>query len=272
MNISRIFAIMAASALAVQAASGVFMPIPENNVKLSLEENVKVAWQYLDSDGEPINDINNVFYSQESFIVRFSFLENFEMQAGLSQQAIESESESDSFEDEDDNERISGFNRPMVGLKYGFPEMGIATQLQVLLPFGSEDIVGSDPVTITRISALTDNVFGIFRLRGEISYVWIPEDDNKYDVGNTLALDFYPGLQFSKAFTLQVGLSESFKSKNAYKGDDISYSNASASVLLPGFIWNIGSVVQLEFATPFVVLGTNTLRYAGADLSVAVQF
>lgn len=65
---------------------------------------------------------------------------------------------------------VSGIDRPNLAVKYAHPELGVGGFLAVDLPFGSEDIVGTDAATTFKLGALYGKTFGQVMFNGLLSY------------------------------------------------------------------------------------------------------
>lgn len=163
-------------------------------------------------------------------------------------------------------EAASGLERPDIAIKYAHPELGAGAFVDVVLPFGSEDIVGDKvPTTIAggllygkTFDAVTVNAFAAYVFNTEVEKA--KQDglsfyaQGQYQVNEMVGP--YLGLQFDKAFEAKID-GESFPDSDGY-----------LFTVKPGANVKINDAMAAEIAVPYDVMGKN----AGATWGVYAGF
>lgn len=166
---------------------------------------------------------------------------------------------------------VSGISKPEIGVKYVHPEIGAGGYLNVVLPVGSEDIVGDDPNTTIEVGALYVKSFGQFAVNALAGYDFMLENDAKLKQDVIKAM-----LQGQFNVTEQVGpylAAEFDKALEAqYDGEGIPESDGYVLAIVPGVNVKPVEKVDVELYVPFTVMG-QTARAAwgiGANVSYSL--
>ncbi|RPJ09129.1 MAG: hypothetical protein EHM28_02420 [Spirochaetaceae bacterium] len=147
----------------------------------------------------------------------------------------------------------SGIGQPAVGVKYT-SDFGLGAFLDVYLPFGSEDIVGTEPEIFFDIAVFYDGKFDSFLLYGELIYEFTLEGDDELKQDSIL-LTLQPGYQImdSLAVTLTAALQMQFDV--IFDGESVDDTNGYLFSLAPGAVYQPMDMLELSLEVPITLFG-----------------
>jgi len=155
----------------------------------------------------------------------------------------------------------SGLARPTIGIKYAHPKIGAGAFLDVSLPVGGEEIVGSGPTTSFFAGALYDKVFGKFGVNAVAGYQYsLPVTDIKQDEIHVLAQGQYDVDDHFSPY-LAIAFSQALQAYNG--GTGIKNSDGNSLTLTPGVNFKVSDKWTAEFGLPLAVMVNNALSESG---------
>lgn len=163
----------------------------------------------------------------------------------------------------------SGLNQPAIEVKYT-SEFGLGAFVDAYLPFGSEEIVGTDPMVYLDIGVFYDGAFDFLLLYGELVYTleFENENGNKQD---SLSFEIKPGYQIMDTLkvTLAADLDYNFNRViNSTTQDD---SDGYLFALAPGVAYQVMDMLELSLEVPFTLFGKRALGLWGISFRAKVN-
>ncbi|HSQ42473.1 MAG TPA: hypothetical protein VLM37_09360, partial [Fibrobacteraceae bacterium] len=236
-----------------------FLPAQQNNhMEFFAGAGVMIYPAYFDDDGnwKSLDDasvLSYYTYATSPFGLSFSMFSSLELSFRWALQELYVAYSDDDYDDVD----TSGFDQPILGLKYGIQDLGLAFSIQLYLPFGSKIFVGDDPTLNTDFALIANEMWGHFHLRGAMDYLWIPENKNNIDYGNEFTFDIRPGVALGRSKTVTLELAYLFHVKNvtAYEGEDYSGTSSWAALVAPGILIQRNDFLKIEAMIPVSVDG-----------------
>ncbi len=171
----------------------------------------------------------------------------------------------------------SGFERPVLGLKYAEPTLGVGGFLAVTLPVGFEDIVTADPYATLTFGALYGKTLPYITLLANATYSFNTEDqeNSKED-----EIQFYVKPEYGLPIPLLIknkqylgvnlGLQYQFFFNQVVQGDSES-DPAHLATVSPGLFYKFNHIIALDTRAYFVMAG-NGLRHAPMGVNAMLRF
>lgn len=255
------------------------MPVVPGKFQLQAGEEIHSYSKDYDEDGKShdLGSENSVTFATTYVGFAIGIVDGLEVNARIPFSSVSYKEESDETDDNGDytydDASEFGLSRPNIGVKYGIPDLDLAIFLNWSLPFGGKEIVGEDPVSIISTGVIADMLIGTnLQIRGALAYHIYPEDENKVDFGNVIALDFVPGFKVTQGLTLELPTHFAMGAEYAYDGTDESNSDTQLLSIGPGVRWVINNTVELEADMPLSVMGKNSHGFVGFNLAGQFTF
>lgn len=266
MKLSKIALGVASLAIAA-SATDIFMPVPQGKMQGALGVGYVRATSAYDADGESQKGENGAYVSHTGIAARgaFGVIANLEANVEIPFSMV-------SVGDDDNSEDENGLNKPIIGVKYGLPDLGIAPFLDIALPFGGEDIVGEEPTFELEGGVIVDKMIGSIQARGGLSYTFIPEDKDKFNSGDVIALNLRPGFALNSNLIAEVDLNYFMIGESELDGETMDDSDASALIVGPGALFKISETMKVEATIPITVMGKNMYSFWGIEAAAYMQF
>ena len=263
----------------VQSITTMAMPVVPGKLQLQAGEEYHSYSKYYDEDGKS-NDLNSnesISFATTYVGIAVGIVDGLEVNARIPISSVSYKEESNETDNNGDyiyeDASEFGLSRPNIGVKYGIPDLDLALFLNWSLPFGGKEIVGEDPVSIFSTGVIADMLIGTnLQIRGALAYHIYPEDENKIDRGNVIALDFVPGFKVTQSLTLELPTHFAMGAESAYDGNDVSNTDTQLLSIGPGVRWVINNTVELEADMPLSVMGKNSIGFIGANLEGKFTF
>lgn len=167
---------------------------------------------------------------------------------------------------------VSGLERPDIALKYAHPELGAGAFVDVVLPFGSKDIVGDEAATTIFGGLLYGKTFDAVTVNAYAGYKFYTEVEKfKQDAMTVYAQGQY---QVNEMVGPYLGLQydKSFQAK--FDGESVEDTDGYLFTVKPGANVKINDAMAAELTVPFDVMGKNAPAnwaiYAGFYYSVGL--
>lgn len=226
---------------------------------LEIETGVEVVFitGYYDSDGEFQEGSGDPMVITIPISVFYEFFTGFEAGAKL-WYSIYNEDAGDT----------SGLPQPAIGVKYT-SDFGLGAYVDVFLPFGTEDIVGTDPEMYLDIAIFYDGAFDSLLLYGEILYrlTFAGEDDTTAD---QIVVKVEPGYQVMDSLKVYLGAQLSYALGISSGGTAIDDSSAYVFGLYPGVEYKIMDNLTVGADVPFTLFGASSQAESmGIPLNIA---
>ncbi len=170
----------------------------------------------------------------------------------------------------------TGFDRPVLGLKYAEPALGVGGFLAVTLPVGFEDIVTAEPYASLTFGALYGKALPYISLLANAYYSFNTENDvdSKFDELQLYVKPEYalpiPYLSRKKQYLgVNLGMQYQFFFNHVIEGD--SHDDAEHLLTVsPGLYYVFNSIIALDTRAYFAVAGEN--QPAPMGLSAILRF
>jgi len=155
-----------------------------------------------------------------------------------------------------------GFARPQLAVKYVRPEVGLGGFLNASLPAGSEDVVGTEPITTIQAGLLYGKTFGSVVANALASYQYNTQDDTFLKLKQDAVEVFVQG-QYNFVPNIGPYLGLDFIKTLELKQDGKSRSNTDGYLLTikPGIIWLLDESRSFEANLPVTVLGKRSTPF-----------
>lgn len=164
-----------------------------------------------------------------------------------------------------------GLDRPIVTVKHGLPELGIAGFVNLYLPVGSDEIAGEEPLTELGLGVLMDRMSGFFQLRGDLTYFWARErkeewteydagvviQHKKYDPANKFTIDLRPGYLVAPNMIAELDLRYWFKAKDDRDGKSVAFTDQNRLDIAPGLLYHVNAQTKVEILIPYTLSAKN---------------
>lgn len=170
----------------------------------------------------------------------------------------------------DDMGGDSGIAQPLIGVKY-MSAMDLGASLDVWLPLGSEDIVGTDPLTELDIAVLYEPRFDSIDLDAGISYNLTFEDefDEKQDA---ITISAKPTYKAMEGLGVSLGMDYLITMDEKVDGTSVDDTGSSLFTVTPGANYDINEMVNLALDIPLDVTGKNTWGGWAIELGLTLSF
>ncbi|MBN1798423.1 MAG: hypothetical protein JW822_07590 [Spirochaetales bacterium] len=157
----------------------------------------------------------------------------------------------------------SGLNQPAIEVKYT-SEFGAGAFVDAYMPFGSEDIVGTDPMVYFDIGVFYDGAFDFLLLYGEVVYTLTFEDEfeNKQD---SLSIQLKPGYQIMDALKVTLAAQVDYNFDRVIGGSTQDDSDGYIFWLAPGAAYQVMDMLELSLEVPFTLFGKRAFGMWGVS-------
>lgn len=165
---------------------------------------------------------------------------------------------------------LTGIGRPSIGIKY-MSEMDLGASLDIWLPLGSEDIVGTDPQVELDIAVLYEPTFGSIDLAAGISYNLTFEDDfgEKQDA---ILISAEPTYKAMEGFGVSLGLDYLIVFDYKVDGTAVTDTGGSLFTVTPGANYDLNDMANLALGIPIDLVGKNAYSGWGIELELTLSF
>jgi hypothetical protein len=163
----------------------------------------------------------------------------------------------------------SGLEQPAIEVKYT-SEFGLGAFIDTYLPFGTEEIVGTDPEFYFDIAVFYDNNFDAFLLYVELMYTltFEGEDDASADV---LTITVQPGYTVMENLNVNLGIELIYDLGLTISGTAIDDSSAYVVSIIPGVEYKVMDMLKLTLDAPITLFGASSeANVLGIPLNIAL--
>ena len=166
---------------------------------------------------------------------------------------------------------VTGLDRPVLSVKYISPVFNMGLFADLVLPVGSEDIVGADPELEINAGIAYEAVFDAVGIDAAAEYNLTFEGDDKYRQDG---LTFYLNPEYYLKEELGIFLDTEFSMSfdKIYDGDSVDDSAGYLITLSPGADYILNELVRFSLSLPFTVAGRNGSSYLGLELNSVFRF
>lgn len=160
----------------------------------------------------------------------------------------------------------SGISQPLIGVKY-MTELDLGFSIDILLPFGSEDIFGTDQQLSAYFAALYEQTFGPLDLAASASYR-LQLENSTYYKQDAITFSAKPTINLMKKLGISFGADYTYMFDGSSDGLKIADSSNYLFIVTPGVDYDISDKVNFAINVPFDVAATN---YAMGGFSVLLD-
>ncbi len=260
MQIKHLIVILASSAMATNITF--HRPAKEGTIEIGTGLSYQQANHFYDSLRVKNSLVADYSVEYASLYSSYSITDDLELTVGI---PWVSESAPN---DEGTTSKRSGFGKPTIGSKISAEDLPFAAFVELALPYGSKDIVGSDPFIDIESGILMDVSLPRASLRMALTYALFPETKAKLDRGDQFQMDFMPGFKPIPELTLEAFGSFIYAGETTLNGDAIITSGYILNIG-PGITYRFADLFHAELHVPIAVAGKNAMATQGVVLSLA---
>ncbi len=163
---------------------------------------------------------------------------------------------------------VSGISQPAVKLKF-MSEYDFGSSVTIVLPFGSEDVVGTDPEMSMLFYALYEPTFGPVDLESAVSY-YLSFEGNDNQKQDSISISAKPTYSVTESFGVSLRLFYSINFERVVNGTAVSDSDGFEFTITPGVDYDINDMVNAALAVPVDIIGRNAL--GGWKIALDITF
>lgn len=149
----------------------------------------------------------------------------------------------------------SGISQPLIGVKY-LSVLDLGFSIDILLPFGTEDIIGTDPWLSVFFAALYEPTLGPLDLAASVSYRFQLENSTYYKQ-DSITFSAKPTINLIKKLGISFGADYEYMFDASVDGVKITDSSNYLFIVTPGVNYDISDKVNFELSVPFDIAATN---------------